>query len=474
MPSCLGVFVFFLRNISKEESMLGIIFRRGKFMTRWFPFIFMLTIVLVISGCAVRSDYYQGQRSLEQGNYDAAISLFMYALRSSPDDPKILTELGYAYFKKNDYQKGTQYFEKAKSIDPTYTKAYLYLGMVYETQEELPKAIKEYNDYYQQFPLTPMGQKLKARIGVLMKNQIVKEVKQAIEKEKYLTVDQIPDNTIAIYYFTNHTGDPKLDPLQKGLADILITDLSQVKSLKVLERTRLQVLMDEVKLTQTGAVDQTNTPRLGRLLGAKRIITGGFAEPSESILRIDSLATNVATSEADAQTDVSGKQNDFFFIEKQLAFGIINNLGITLTQEERDAIQKIPTESFLAFLAYSRGIDYEDKGMYREAAVEFKNAVQLDPNFSRANDKLQEAQILSGTPMTGSVNETAQLDKSASKQDLKTESKQEMVAGISAMDRFEPMIENIGDGFIPETGTKTEDKRNQSTTTSVLTLTIEW
>jgi hypothetical protein len=112
--------------------------------------------------------------------------------------------------------------------------------------------------------------------------------------------------------------------------------------------------------------------------------------------------------------------------------------------------------------------------MYREAAGEFKNAVQLDPNFSRANDKLQEAKILSVTQMTGSVNETAQLEKSASKQDLKIESKQEMVAGISAMDRFEPMIENIGDGFIPEIGTKTEDKRNQSTTTSVLTLTIEW
>ena len=443
-------------------------------MTKLFSFIFILAILFAISGCAIRSDYYQGQRSLEAGDYDAAISLFQYALRTSPNDPKILTDLGYAYLKKNDYQRAIQYFERAKSIDPTYAKAYLYLGNAYEAQDDLPKAIKEYNDYYQQFPMTPMGQKLKARIGVLMKNQIAKEVKQAIEKEKYLTVDQIPDNTIAVYYFTNYTGDPNLDPLQKGLADILITDLSQVKSLRVLERTRLQTLLDELNLSQTGAVDQTDTPRFGRLLGAKRIITGGFAEPSDNMLRIDSLATNVATAEADAQANASGRKNDFFSIEKQLAFGIIDNLGISLTQEERDAIQKIPTESFLAFLAYSRGIDYEDKGMYREAANEFKNAVQLDPNFSRANEKLQEAQVLSVTPMTGSVSEIAQIEKVTSKEDVKVESKQEMVAGLSAIDRFEPIMENIGDGFIPETGSKTEDKRNQSTTTSILTLTIEW
>ncbi|MGB9595086.1 MAG: tetratricopeptide repeat protein [Candidatus Poribacteria bacterium] len=442
-------------------------------MVKLLPFIFLI-MLLVINGCAIRSDYYQGQRSLEEGNYDTAISLFQYALRTSPDDPKILTDLGYAYLKKNDYQRAIQYFERAKSIDPTYAKAYLYLGMAYEAQDELPKAIKEYNDYYQQFPMTPMGQKLKARIGILMKNQIAKEVKEAVEKERYLTVDQIPDNTIAVYYFTNHTGNPRLDPLQKGLADILITDLSQVKSLKVLERTRLQTLIDELKLGETGAIDQADTPRFGRLLGARRIITGGFAEPSESILRIDSLATNVATAETDAQANASGKQSDFFSIEKQLAFNIIDNLGISLTQEERDAIQKIPTESFLAFLAYSRGIDYEDKGMYREAANEFKNAVQLDPNFSRANEKLQETQVLSVTPMTGSVSEIAQIEKVTPKEDIKVESKQEIVAGVSAIDRFEPILENIGDGFIPETGSKTEDKRNQTTTTSILTLTIEW
>jgi len=446
-------------------------------MSKWGFLVLILIVGLTAMGCAIRSDYYQGQRSLENGNYDAAISLFQYSLRTSPNDPKILTSLGYAYFKKNDLQRATQYLEKAKSTDPTYGKAYLYMGMVYEKQEDIPKAIQEYNSFYQQFPLTPTGQKLKARIGVLMRNQITKEVQEAVQKEKYLSVNSIPENTIAVYYFSNQTGNAELDPLQKGLTDMLITDLTQVKSLKVLERIRLQVLIDELKLGETGAIDQSTAPRFGRLLGARRIINGAFAEPSKDTLRIDTIAVNVATSETDAQANVSGDQNGFFTLEKQLVFGILGDLNVPLTQEERDAIQKIPTESFLAFLAYSRGLDYEDRGMYREAGQEFKKATEIDPNFIKASEKSQEVQVLSETPMTGASSEVAQLEQTAAKQDVST--KAETGTGVEAfspMSRLEPIVENIGDGFIPETGTKTEEQRtpSQVQTTAILNLTIEW
>jgi tetratricopeptide (TPR) repeat protein len=445
-------------------------------MSKWFPLIVIL--IIVVAGCAVRSDYYQGQRSLESGNYDAAISLFQYSLKTSPSDPKILTGLGYAYYKKNDIPNAIQYLESAKSADPLYGKAYLYLGRIYEEQENLQKAIKEYNDYYQLEPLTPLGRKLKARIGILMRNQIAKEIKEAIEKEKELSVEDIPENTIAIYYFTNHTGNKEFDPLAKGFTDMLITDLSQSKSIRVLERTRLQVLMDEMQLSSTAAFDQSTASRFGHLLGARRIISGGFASPELNILRIDSIATDVATGVNKAQADVSGEQNNFFTLEKELVFNILDSMNISITQEERDAIQKTPTESFLAFLAYSRGLDYEDKGMYREASQEFKKAVQIDPNFSHAVEKSQEVQVLIDTPMTGSTSELAQIESVAVKETPKTEPTAGTGPGsaLSSIDRLEPITNNVGDGFIPETGTQTEGQStpSQVQTATILNLTIEW
>src|SRR5439155_67793 len=45
--------------------------------------------------------------------------------------------------------------------------------------------------------------------------------------------------TLAVSYFDNNTGKPEYDPLAKGLADMLITDLSAISSLQIVEREKL-------------------------------------------------------------------------------------------------------------------------------------------------------------------------------------------------------------------------------------------
>ncbi len=151
---------------------------------------------------------------------------------------------------------------------------------------------------------------------------------------------------------------------------------------------------------------------MGQLLGSRRLVSGGFSMPQQGSIRLDSISNDIVSEKIDAETYVSGKLDQFFMMEKQLVFGILESLNIDITQEERDAIQKIPTESFLAFLAYCRGIDYEDKGMYKEASNEFKRAVEIDPKFSTANEKLNEVEPLIETPMTGSIDEINQIEQS--------------------------------------------------------------
>ena len=439
-------------------------------MSKWF--ISLLTVVF-ITGCAV-SSHYQGRRALGKGNYEEAVILFEEALETSPNDPRILTDLGVAHFRKDDAVKAIEYLGKAKSSDPMYGRAYLYLGMVYEKQDDLPKAISEYNAYYQQSPLTPMGLKLKARMGALMRKQIAKEVKEAIKKEKSLDVDSIPENTLAVSYFSNLTGDEEYDALQKGLADMMITDLSQVESLKVLERARLQILMDELELSASGISDASTAPRIGRLLGARRIVSGGIAAPGEGQFRMDAIAANVATDETEAQADAMGDQARFFLMEKELVFDILDDLNVALTQEERDAIQKLPTESFLAFLAYSRGLDYEDRGMYREAAGQYQKAAEIDPGFSQASEKSQEVQTLAETPMTGSPQETEQLAQDAEEEEIAGDGTGEE-PGFSSENRLNSMDGNTTKGYFPSPDADPSDDRTppQQQTRTTVNVTIE-
>ena len=262
--------------------------------------------------------------------------------------------------------------------------------MAYEKQEDFQKAIGEYNAYYRQFPLTPMGYRLKARARAIIRRQVTEEIRTAVQQEKSLSVEGIPTNTIAVWYFSNLTGKEEFDLLRKGMADMLITDLSQVGSLKVVERVRLQILMEELKLGESASMDSSTAPRFGRLLGAFRVVNGGLAMPQEDLFRMDAFCINVNAGKTDAQADTTGSSNRFFQMEKELVFGILDGLGVTPTQEERDAIQKMPTESLAAFLAYCRGLDYEDRGMYHSAAEAFQEAVGIDANFAAANEKFQE------------------------------------------------------------------------------------
>ena len=52
-----------------------------------------------------------------------------------------------------------------------------------------------------------------------------------------------PPPTVAVLYFDNNSPNREYDVLQKGLADMLVTDLSQVESLQVVEREKLQALV---------------------------------------------------------------------------------------------------------------------------------------------------------------------------------------------------------------------------------------
>jgi len=441
-------------------------------MNKWFA---ALLIVLLVAGCAAFSDHHKGRRALKRQNYNEAIIHLNKAMLTSPLNPGIFTDLGIAYFKKGDLEKAGENFMRAKATDPLYGKAYLWQGLVYENQDNIPKAISEYNEYYQQSPLTIMGFKLKARIGVLMREQIRREVQAAIQREQTLDVDSIPENTIAVSYFANVTGSEEFDVLRKGLADMMITDLSQVNSLKVLERTRMQALMDELKLGESGIIDQSTAPRAGRLLGARRMVNGALATPQADTFRMDALATDIVVNQTDAQADVTGDQNRFFLMEKELVFGILDDLNVFLTQEEQDAIRKQPTESFLAFLAYCRGLDYEDRGMYREAAGAYQEAVEIDPNYAKANGKLKEVEAISEAPMIGNIQDTAGLEMAIA--DTEMMASADAGDGLSSGSRLNVIDNNTDNDFgvlpeeIAEPVPPTQPPEREN---AIMQITVEW
>src|SRR4051812_48202211 len=68
---------------------------------------------------------------------------------------------------------------------------------------------------------------------------------------------------VTVLYFDNNSDRRELDVLRKGLADMLVTDLAAVEGLQVVEREKLQKLLDEMKLQRGKFFD----PKTAQVLG---------------------------------------------------------------------------------------------------------------------------------------------------------------------------------------------------------------
>jgi TolB-like protein len=199
--------------------------------------------------------------------------------------------------------------------------------------------------------------------------------------------------TVAIAYFDNNSGQAELDPLAKGLADMLITDLSQLSSLRIVERQKLNQVLAELKLSRSNFIDPKTAQRLGKGLAAQFILSGGYTLAGKT-LRIDARVFNVETGAVLTSQRVEGEKDEFFALEKEIADLLIQALSLKLAAGERSKLRTNPTQSFDAWSAYARGLDAEDKGDPARARAEFEKALAADPNYRAARNATERLAAL--------------------------------------------------------------------------------
>jgi tetratricopeptide (TPR) repeat protein len=350
----------------------------------FYRFIFLSLTGFLLGGCASTGFYSMGVKHLEDKEYDLAIEAFQKAREQDPENLLIKRELGVAHYRKAEIDKALPLLIEAFLADSTDGRTLFYLGTAFESTGDFPHALDIYRRYADAGPEQGMRKAIEARLAGLIRKQMTEDAKTALRQESAFNPASISESTLAVLYFRNVGKKRDLDPIQKGLADMLITDLSKVKKLKVVERVRMQKLLDEMALGGTGLVGEPAASRLGRLLGAAKLVNGTFIDLTQENLRIDAGFVQILKGKTPASSQVQGKLARFFRMEKDLVFGLLNKLGIMPSLAERDDINIIPTENLLAFLAYCKGLDYEDKGLYQKAHEQYQQAARLDPQYEQA------------------------------------------------------------------------------------------
>ncbi len=235
--------------------------------------------------------------------------------------------------------------------------------------------------------------------GTLWAGQVVTEsdrnwAKAAVAQEKTLGGISTP-GTLAVLYFINKTGAPELVPFQKGLAYMLITDLSKVEGFQLVERTKLQALVEEIGLGKSGLVDPESAPRVERLLGAEQVVGGNFNNADMGKFKIDPGILNTRDGKIMDLPDSKGLLEEIIRMEKDVLFKILENLKKTPTTKEAEAeLRKPMTTSLDALIFLFKGINESDQENYQKAATYYKLALKADPGLVSAADAFKELEDL--------------------------------------------------------------------------------
>lgn len=231
----------------------------------------------------------------------------------------------------------------------------------------------------------------------LQAGQVVTEdirawAQMALKQEKDLDTELL-GNTLAVLYFQNKSGKARLNQLQKGLAFMLMTDLSQVEGLVLVERVKLQALVEEMDLGVSGLVDPDTAPRVGRMLGA-RFLVGGDIQGTAIKLGIVSDVLEVPQERVAGSPSSEGEFEKIFEMEKELLFAIIDILKIELSVEKKLELEKPLTRNIEALFTLMDAIDSSDRGDYLKAEAYYKDALKKDPELNAAREGLDELNSL--------------------------------------------------------------------------------
>lgn len=363
----------------------------SKFLIRYAG---LFSFMLLLGACASTGG---GQR--DAASYADEIEQLNQRILANPQDAEAYRELGIIYLETSNYPKANENLQAAFRRNTTDPRTIYHLGLVNEVLGKRQTALRLYEGYRDLPRRSTYRRKMEGRYEWVTRQIALEDVQNLIDQEEALTTERLVPRAVAVFPFTYQGSEERFAPLGRGLSEMVTVDLTNVRGLQLIERIRLKALQDELALSQTAYADPSSAPRVGKLLAAGRLVGGVYNVLGGENLRLDATLWDQERPSAPSLQSESGLLRNFFRVEKELVFGLIEEMGIELTEEERQRIERIPTENLQAFLAFSRGLENEDAGAYGEAAAQFREAARLDPNFEQATDRAETNEGLSEVGM---------------------------------------------------------------------------
>jgi adenylate cyclase len=210
----------------------------------------------------------------------------------------------------------------------------------------------------------------------------------------------LPDKpSIAVLPFDNMSGDPEQEFFADGIAEDVITALSRFRSLFVIARNS--------SFSYKGTSPDIRT--VARELGVRYVVEGSVRKAGNRV-RITAQLIDAASGNHLWADRFDGSLDDVFDLQDHITEQIVVAVEPEIHVRERERARRKPPESLDAWTLVQRGLSHfyrVNKTDRTEAIRLFREAAELDPEFSAAHAHLAYALSASRSVLMGDAGDTA-------------------------------------------------------------------
>jgi TolB-like protein/DNA-binding winged helix-turn-helix (wHTH) protein/Tfp pilus assembly protein PilF len=198
--------------------------------------------------------------------------------------------------------------------------------------------------------------------------------------------DMGPVRSIAVLPLQNLSNDPNQEYFVDGMTDELITDLAQIRELKVVSKTSIM----QYKGTRTPL------PQIGRELGVDAVVEGSVLRSGDRV-RITAQLIRTSTDRHIWAEAYDGDLKDVLSLQARVAEQITDQVKLNLTAEESGLLrrgQSVDPEAFDLYLRGRYAWNQRNVEGFQMAIDYFNQAIKKDPNFALAYSGLADCHTL--------------------------------------------------------------------------------
>jgi len=142
-------------------------------------------------------------------------------------------------------------------------------------------------------------------------------VLSVLDEAVLVSEEEAHGKTLAVLPFSNVTRNIADDWMSIGIEEAMITDLKKIAGSLHGGTHAGEKLMEEIALGQSGAVDESSAPKVGKMLSAGVVLMGSYQTVGDEI-KISARMIVAESGEVHLATDVKGRRTMFFSLRKTL------------------------------------------------------------------------------------------------------------------------------------------------------------